>query len=70
MDPAAVVGDQPVMKIGCLVDVLAHRPLDDQLLDDPVAADGGARGGQRGDLGRPFKQLQLQVDPDKLRARG
>ena len=53
-----------VMKIGLsVVDVLAHRPLDDQLLDDPVAANGGARGGQRGDLGRPVQAAPAASRP-------
>ena len=39
------------------------RPLDDRLLDDPLAADGGARRRQRERLGRPLEATPAAVRP-------
>ena len=54
-----------VMKIGLSSTQLRpDRPLDDRLLDDAVAADGGARRGERGHLGRPLEAAPV---PDRSR---
>ena len=52
------------LKIGLTTDPLQpHRPVDDRLLDDPLAADGGARRRQRERLGRPLEAAPAAVRP-------
>ena len=46
-------------------DVVAHEFLDGELLDFPVAHDGGARGGEQGELLDELFRTQLLDDADQ-----
>ena len=69
LDSAAPLGNQPGDEDRSLVlEVLDDRPVDDRLLDDPVAVDGGPGGCQRRDLGRPFQAASVPGRPGQAEA--